>query len=226
MEVSGKLVSRKGRTVTIELDDDVNFDLFTKSVGVNLRDERTITTKQRNFAYGLMADIAKSDIGGYWAGDRKEIENYFKAKFCLDNDTDYFSLSTKLGNRYDTNLFIDLLLRFAIKHNVNLSYLPLNELDGDFGRRFEYLCLINKKCVICGVNEGIEFAHIDTVGFTNSRKQMNHMGKLGMALCHKHHMQQHSANWGLERFMNYYHISGTPVDERIAKIYHLNTKEK
>jgi hypothetical protein len=78
MEVAGKLLSKRGNLVTIELADEVDTQFYTDSVGVVLRDERSITAQQRKFAYAIMADIAKSDIGGFWAGDNKAVENYFK----------------------------------------------------------------------------------------------------------------------------------------------------
>ncbi|CAK1245114.1 hypothetical protein R53718_MFFEMHAI_01384 [Fructobacillus evanidus] len=226
MEAPGKVLSRRGNILTIQLDDDVDTDFYTDSVGVVFRDEHSITAQQRKFAYAIMADIAKSDIGGFWAGDNKAVENYFKAEYCLDNDLDYISLSTRLGNRTDANEFISMLLDFSLAHNVALSRMPVNELEGDVGRRFEYSCLINKKCVICGTSKGIEFAHCKAIGFVNSRQKMNHLGWPGMALCHQHHQQQHSKDWGIERFMNYYHLQGVPVDERIAKIYHLHVVKK
>lgn len=222
MEVAGKLLNKRGNVVTIELTDEVDTDLYTESIGLVFRDERSITAQQRKFAYSIMADIAKSDVGGAWAGDNKAVENYFKARYCVDNDLDYMSLSTRSGNRTDANEFISMLLDFSLAHNVSLSRMPINELEGDFGRRFEYSCLINKKCVICGTSKQIEFAHCKAIGFVNSRQKMNHLGWFGMALCHHHHQQQHSSAWGIDRFMDHYHIQGVPVDERIAKIYHLN----
>lgn len=223
MEAPGKVLSRRGNILTIQLDDDVDTDFYTDSVGVVFRDERSITAQQRKFAYAIMADIAKSDIGGFWAGDNKAVENYFKAQYCLDNDLDYISLSTRLGNRKDANEFISMLLDFSLAHNVALSRMPVNELEGDFGRRFEYLCLIHKKCVVCGTSKGIQFAHCRAIGYTMSRKDMNHLGWPGMALCHDHHInQQHTTEWGIRKFMENYHLQGVPVDDRIAKIYHLH----
>ncbi|MCK8628207.1 hypothetical protein [Fructobacillus cardui] len=136
MEAPGKVISRRGNILTIQLDD-VDTDFYTDSVGVVFRDERSITAQQRKFAYAIMADIAKSDIGGFWAGDNKAVENYFKSQYCLDNDLDYISLSTRLGNRTDANEFISMLLDFSLAHNVVLSRMPIKELESDFGRRFE-----------------------------------------------------------------------------------------
>ena len=170
-----------------------------------------------------MADIAKSDIGGYWAGDNKAVENYFKAKYCLDNDLDYISLSTRLGNRTDANEFISMLLDFSLAHNVALSRMPINELEGDFGRRFEYSCLINKKCVICGLKPDLHHLTGSKVGMGNNRNHINNMGRMVIALCRTHHDIFHHNE---KEMMSKYHLTGIPVDEKIAKLYHLNTKEK
>lgn len=223
MEVAGKLLSKRGNVVTIELSEPeklVELDKFGSSVvSLLFTDGRSVSPKQRNFAYALIGDIAKAEIGGKYAGEPELIKRAFY--FAMDKfyGVENFSLSKSKGNMSDANSFIDMLLDFCFKHDVTLSYRPLEWLDDPYIAKFEYACMMKKMCVICG--KPAELAHIDTVGFTNSRKQMDHVGLRAMALCREHHTQQH--NWGDQKFLGNYHLQGIRITENIEKLYPSST---
>lgn len=68
MEIAGKLLSRRGSVVTIELNDPESLYQLDKvqdsAITLNIQDGRSVSPKQRNFAYALIGDIAKAEIGG------------------------------------------------------------------------------------------------------------------------------------------------------------------
>ncbi|MDF7636946.1 putative HNHc nuclease [Leuconostocaceae bacterium ESL0958] len=224
MEIAGKLLNRRGAVVTIELDDLEKLNELEKFgssvVSLIFCDSRSVTVKQRNFAFAIMNDIAKADIGGQWAGNEDATYEHFKFLYRCLFDDEQLSLSARSGNRESANRFIDLLLRFCLANNVSLSRKPLSELDSDFVEAFEYSCLISKKCVICGLRADLHHLTGSKVGMGNNRNHINHLGRRVMALCRKHHDQFHHEE---EQFMADNHLSGVLVDEKIARIYKLHT---
>ncbi|RIO83581.1 hypothetical protein BUZ11_03965, partial [Staphylococcus gallinarum] len=72
-------------------------------------------------------------------------------------------------------------------------------------------------CVICGEPKA-DLAHYETVGRGMNRNKMNHYGKHVLALCRRHHNQQH--NIGVQSFDDLYHLhnSWIAVDEKLNKM--------
>ncbi|WP_338379982.1 putative HNHc nuclease [Fructobacillus cardui] len=169
--------------VTIELDSPESLYQLDKAqdsvITLGVQDGRSVSPKQRKFAYALIGDISKAEIGGKWAGEPELIKRAFYFAMDMFYGVENFSLSKSKGNMSDANVFIDMLLDFCFKHNVPLSYRPLEWLDDPYIAKFEYACMMKKMCVICG--KPAELAHIDNVKFTNSRKSMNHVGLRAMA---------------------------------------------
>ncbi len=223
MELPGKLLSRRGSVVTIELEipeklyelDKVQDSVIT----LNIQDGRSVSPKQRNFAFALIGDIAKAEIGGKWAGEPELIKRAFY--FAMDKfyGVEDFSLSNGRGNMSDANTFINMLLEFCLQHNVPLSKRPLDNLDDPAIARYEYACLMNKRCVICGLKADHHHITGSKVGIGNDRTKINHRGRRLIALCREHHDLFHHEE---KERMAKYHLQGVPVDEKIAKIYNLN----
>lgn len=88
-------------------------------------------------------------------------------------------------------------------------------LKGD--KAMLYWATINRNCVICGEPKA-DLAHYETVGRGMNRNKMNHYGKHVLALCRRHHNQQH--NIGVQSFDDLYHLhnSWIAVDEKLNKM--------
>lgn len=223
MELPGKLLSRRGSVVTLELEspgklyelDKVQDSVITLSV----HDGRSMSPRQRNFAYALMADIANAEIGGRWAGNQELVKQAFKTYLEYYTGIENFSLADGRGSVSEANEFINLLLEFCLKHNVALSRRPLDQLDNPAIARYEYACLMNKRCVICGLKADHHHITGGKVGIGNDRTKINHRGRRLIALCREHHDLFHHEE---KERMAEYHLQGVPVDEKIAQIYHLN----
>ena len=193
------------------------FQLFKQTlVEIQVRDDREISTQQRKFIYALFRDISN------WSGDLPEyVKQLFKMWFEQWKDLDEFSLrdvekSVAAG-------LITFMLDFVAEHNVPLSFKPLDALEPEDVAHFEYACLMNKCCVICGKKPS-DLHHLDTIGQGVDRRKTNHLKHRAVQLCRIHHNEAHSL--GIETFLNKYHVNGIKIDERIAKVHRLNIKEK
>ena len=193
------------------------FQLFKQTlVEIQVRDDREISAQQRKFIYALFRDISN------WSGDLPEyVKQLFKMWFEQWKDLDEFSLrdvekSVAAG-------LITFMLDFVAEHNVPLSFKPLDALEPEDVAHFEYACLMNKCCVICGKKPS-DLHHLDTIGQGVDRRKTNHLKHRAVQLCRIHHNEAHTL--GIETFLSKYHINGIKIDERIAKVHRLNIKEK
>ena len=193
------------------------FQLFKQTlVEIQVRDDREISAQQRKFIYALFRDISK------WNGDDPEyIKKWFKFSYEYWKDLDEFSLrdvekSVAAG-------LITFMLDFVAEHNVPLSFKPLDALEPEDVAHFEYACLMNKCCVICGKKPS-DLHHLDTIGQGVDRRKTNHLKHRAVQLCRIHHNEAHSL--GIETFLSKYHINGIKIDERIARVHRLNIGEK
>lgn len=187
-------------------------------------DENGVSAKQRKFAFALLHDIWWSQVGGYWIENPETVKQHFYAMYEYYNSLDFgeFSLSAAKGTKTDTNQFINMLLDYAAIHDISLSVKPLNELETQEIARWEYRCLLDKRCVICGQAHA-DLAHVDSVGaHGGNRQKINHLGLRAMSLCREHHQEQHKI--GIQSFMNKYHLNGIKIDEKIALAHGLNIK--
>ncbi|MBZ1529782.1 hypothetical protein J3323_07695 [Leuconostoc mesenteroides] len=187
-------------------------------------DENGVSAQQRKFAFALLHDIWWSQVGGYWIETPETVKQHFYAMYEYYNSLDFgeFSLSAAKGTKTDTNQFINMLLDYAAIHDISLSVKPLNELEPQEIARWEYRCLLDKRCVICGKSHA-DLAHVDSVGANGgNRQKINHLGLRAMSLCRQHHQEQHKI--GIQSFMNKYHLNGIKIDEKIALAHGLNIK--
>ncbi|MCT3054464.1 hypothetical protein EFN57_10375 [Leuconostoc citreum] len=192
------------------------FQLFKQTlVEIQVRDDREISAQQRKFIYALFRDISK------WNGDDPEyIKKWFKFSYEYWKDLDEFSLrdvekSVAAG-------LITFMLDFVAEHNVPLSFKPLDALEPEDVAHFEYACLMNKCCLICGKKPS-DLHHLDTIGQGVDRRKTNHLKHRAVQLCRIHHNEAHTL--GIETFLSKYHINGIKIDERIAKVHRLNIGE-
>lgn len=196
--------------ITIKAQADVSYVLDKKvsRCDIFLRDGRTISREQQKKAYALMRDI--SLWSGYLPDEVKELAKY---DFLAKNGGEEFSLGTCSVTL--ARSFIDYLIEFCLIHDVPCQD-SLLELCEDI-KRYLYLCLIHKRCCVCG--KKTQLHHVDTVGMGYDRTEIPHVGKRAEALCFKHHRECHDI--GQKDFDSKYHIFGIEIDNTIADKYRL-----
>ena len=172
---------------------------------MKLDDGITISAKQRKLVYALFKDI--SLYTGYEVDELKEL---LKIEFMLDRDRDYFSLSN-----VDMNIareFIEYILEFMFLWDV-----PINPKVVVLAREvnnFLYLCLMHRKCAVCGCHADIHH-HENLVGMGMDRANHNHEDSKYIALCRVHHNECH--NLGHKTFENKYKLTAIKLNERAIK---------
>ena len=210
MLLNGIITELNERYIVIKAPADVGYilDKQVKECDIILRDGRTISRDQQKKAYALMRDIS------LWSGHTPdEIKELAKYDYLSKYGGEMFSLS-------DCSVtlargFIDYLVEFCLIHDIPCRD-SLLELCEDV-KRYLYLCLIHKRCCVCG--KKTQLHHVDTVGMGYDRNEIPHIGKRAEALCFKHHRECHDI--GQKDFDERYHVFGIEIDTIIADKYRL-----
>ncbi len=162
---------------------------------LRLDDGRGITVEQRKKAYATIRDIA--DYTGY---DPEEQKKWLKYLHICRTGSRYFSLS---DCSVDTaREFINTMLDYAIENGVPLSESGMERTD-DIDR-YLYICLVHKKCAVCG-RPG-EVHHEDAIGMGNDRRSVDDSGYRKICLCRLHHTIAHQRGAG--EFRRMYKVYG------------------
>ena len=172
---------------------------------IKLDDGRTISSKQRKLLYALFKDI--SIYTGYEVEELKEL---MKIDFMVDKDRDYFSLSD-VEIEVATE-FIEYILEFMFAWDI-----PINKKVVVLAREvnnFLYLCLMHRKCAVCGCYADIHH-HENLVGMGMDRAKHNHIDSRFIALCRVHHNECH--NIGHKTFEDKYKITAIKLNEAAIK---------
>lgn len=187
---------------------------YQPTVGVELVDERHISADQRKKAYVLISYIA-----AWWGYTPLEaMKEMLKLMFVGEAETLRRSFSLSNCDMTTARLFITYLIDFCILHGVDIGE-PLYQLSEDIPR-YVWACLMNKRCAVCG--RKAELHHVDAVGMGRNRKEICHIGMRALPLCREHHTEIHRIGQG--DFLKRYILEPVRIDERIAKVYRLNTK--
>lgn len=163
-------------------------------VGVEISDNRKATYDQLKKCFAMFNDIS-AEIGFTSEEMYRLLSLRFSEKNGLD---DNFRLS--MGNVSDTNDFITYIIEFCFEHDIPFSDKTWEEIPSEFNK--QWWCMKKRECVLCG--EHADYAHVETVGMGNDRSKIDHSKYHFMALCRKHHIEQHQM--GIESFIRKYHI--------------------
>lgn len=191
-----------------------------EDVAVGFNDGRTITNDQRRKAYALLSEIAEYSMGYRDSSTVETVKEQLKLEFITHRQQ---ALAVKMFSLSDTDVstareFINYLIDFCIEWEVPTKE-PLFTLAEDIPR-YVYACTLKKSCCVCG-RLG-ELHHVDRVGAGRNRETINHLGMKALCLCRKHHTEIHDK--GERDFLAMYHLEPVTIDEKIAKVYRLNTK--
>lgn len=179
--------------------DDLQRGLGTE-IDLQFIDPNDISHKQRKLIFALLNDIEE------WNGDPVEYRRHILTQeFMALNNMDHFSLSN--CSMQEAREFIDWILTFVFKYNVPIKHETSDLMKED--KNFIYMCVMKRKCVICGQGHA-ELAHYHAVGRGRNRNKIDHRDNKVLPLCHKHHMLQH--DMGMKSFNDYYKLNNSWIE--------------
>ena len=187
--------------------DDLQRGLGTE-VDINFIDPNDISHKQRKLIFALLNDIED------WNGDPVEYRRHLLTReFMAKNDMEHFSLSN--CSMTEAREFIELILTFIFRYDVPIKFETSDLMKED--KDFIYMCVMKRKCVICGKPHA-ELAHYHAVGSGRNRRTIDHKDNKILPLCHKHHQLQH--NMGMKSFNDYYKLNNSwvQVNDKINRM--------
>ena len=150
------------------------------------------------------------DIELHWGEPVEALRKRFQVELEIMNGYERISLrycSMKIAKE-----LIELIIAFMFHHQIPMRVETSKLLSGD--QAILYWATVNRNCVICGT-QGSDLAHYEAVGRGMSRNKMNHYDKHVLALCRRHHNEQHAI--GVKSFDDKYHLhnSWIKVDDRL-----------
>lgn len=178
----------------------------TKSGNIKLDDNRRISAKQQKRIYLTIKDIANHL--GYFP---KEAEQLLIENFNIsynENLTSIPECSMSLARK-----FLAYLLEFCLQYTVPLSDYAVNRIDNI--ESYISLCLLYRRCAVCGDIADIHHALDDKIQMGNNRNKINHVGRKAIPLCRTHHTQLH--NMSENDFYKKYSIKPIPLTEEMVK---------
>ncbi|QXV71967.1 hypothetical protein [Staphylococcus phage vB_SarS_BM31] len=175
---------------------------------VTVNDPYKITDKQRRKLFAMVRDIFN-----HYGQPMDYLRYMFQKQLEFLHGYEPISLSN--CNRRQASELIELILDFVFTHDI-----PMNKATSDLmsnDKQFIYKSTISRICVVCGAKNA-DLAHYQAVGRGRNRNKINHYGNKVLALCRKHHQQQH--NMGMDSFNKLHHLenSWVPVDEKLNKM--------
>ncbi len=178
---------------------------YSVNADVTVPDNKLLSNDQRKKIFALCRDIEL-----YWGEPVEALRQRFQTELEIMNGYDRISLRD-CTKRIASEL-IELIVAFMFHHQVPMRVETSELLQGE--KAMLYWATVNRNCVICG-SPGSDLAHYETVGRGMNRKTMNHYGKHVLALCRKHHNQQHDI--GVKSFDDLYHLhnSWIAVDDKL-----------
>lgn len=195
-------------------DKSAVWDKYQQDVYVELVDPRRISPQQRRKAYALIRDIALW-MGGTPMETVKEFSKWIFQESEMATLEETFSLSD--CSMEVARLYITFLIDFCLLHDVPCGE-PLYKLAEDI-HRYVWVCLMNKRCAVCGQKAELHHCAGSVVGMGRNRKEICHIGMKVLPLCRTHHTEIHKV--GHETFLRRYILEPVRVDERIADVYKL-----
>ena len=195
----------------VDLTDDALLLLdngYPLDVNIEIQDGKKITVKQRKKIFALV-----NDIEGHTGQPRDWLRLMFQDYLTtLKGYSKRLSLSD--CTRKQAGELIDVILEWVFVNDIPLNYKTSDLMKQD--QTFLYLATVHRKCVICGKYG--ELAHYHAVGRGRNRRKIDHTDNKVLALCRRHHREQH--NMGMDSFNAKYHLtdSWVSVDSRLNKM--------
>lgn len=178
---------------------------YTVNANVTVTDNKLISIDQRKKIFALCRDIEL-----HWGEPVEALRQRFQSELEIMNGHERISLRD--CTRKIASELIELIITFMFHHQVPMRVETSKLLQGD--KAMLYWATVNRNCVICGASNS-DLEHYETVGRGMNRRTMNHYGKHVLALCRRHHNEQH--NIGVKSFDEKYHLhnSWISVDDKL-----------
>ena len=175
---------------------------------VDVIDSYRITGKQRRKVFAMIRDIFD-----HYGQPMDYLRYMFQKQLEFLNG--YESISLSDCSRRQASELIELILDFIFTYDIPMRKQTSDLMSND--KYFLYKSTINRTCVICGATNA-DLAHYQTVGSGRNRNKINHTNNKVLALCRKHHTEQHQI--GINTFNDKYHLtdSWVDVDEKLNKM--------
>ncbi|PTK92529.1 putative HNHc nuclease [Staphylococcus gallinarum] len=175
---------------------------------VVVNDPYKITDKQRRKIFAMIRDIYN-----HYGQPMDYLRYMFQKQLEFLNGYEPISLSN--CSRRQASELIQLIIDFVFTHNVPMNKATSDLLSND--NYFLYKSTINRICVICGTPNS-DLAHRYAVGRGRNRNEIDHYGNEVLALCRKHHTEQHQI--GKDTFNERYALkdSWIKVDEKLNRM--------
>lgn len=186
------------------LDNGLEVECEVKAI-----DPFLITDKQRRKVFALC-----NDIEDYTGQPREYMREMFQDYITFLNGYDkHLSLSN--CSREQARQLIEVILDWVFHNSIPLNYKTSDLLKND--KAFLYWSTVNRNCVICGTPRA-ELAHYQAVGRGRNRRKIDHTDNKVLALCSRHHREQHQI--GMDSFNEKYklHDNWVSVDERLNRM--------
>lgn len=167
---------------------------------VSITDPYKITDKQRRKVFAMIRDI----FNHY--GQPMDYLRYMFQK-QLEFLKAYEPISLSNCSRRQAGELIELILDFIFTYDIPMNKATSDLLSND--KYFIYKSTINRVCIICGATHA-DLAHYQAVGRGRDRNKINHYGNKVLALCRKHHTEQHQI--GMDTFNSKYHLTDSWVE--------------
>lgn len=191
---------------------DKNIDMLQLGLGTEVDcrfiDPDGISHKQRKLIFALLNDIEE------YTGDPVEYRRHILTQqYMAYKNIESFSLSD--CSMTLAREFIEFILMFVFKNDIPIKFKTSDLMKED--KALLYFATIHRKCVICG-RSGADLAHHYHIGRGMNRNKMSHYGYEVLALCRKHHSEQH--NMGIKSFDDKYKLrnSWIKVDDKLNRM--------
>lgn len=175
---------------------------------VEVPDNKKLSIDQRKKIFALCRDIEL-----HWGEPVESLRKRFQAELEIMNGYNEISLSN-CSMRIASEL-IELIIAFMFHHQIPMRVETSKLLSGD--KAMLYWATVNRNCVICGTPRA-ELAHYHAVGRGRNRRKIDHTDNKVLALCSRHHKEQHQT--GMDSFNEKYklHDSWVSVDGRLNRM--------
>ena len=208
MPIIKNYIQQDDGTITAVIEgvtlDNKEFLLLDNSLDVEcevvVNDPYKITGKQRRKIFAMVRDIYE-----YYGQPMDYLRYMFQKQLEFLNG--YEPISLRNCKRRQASELIQLILDFIFDNNIPMRIATSTLMTND--KYFLYKSTINRKCVICGAPNS-DLAHYQAVGRGRNRNKINHYGNKVLALCRKHHTEQHQI--GMDTFNSKYHLTDSWVD--------------
>ena len=172
---------------------------------VEVPDNKKLSIEQRKKIFALCRDIEL-----HWGEPVESLRKRFQAELEIMNGYNEISLSNcsmKIASE-----LIELIIAFMFHHQIPMRVETSKLLSGD--KAMLYWATVNRNCVLCGESNA-DLAHHYAIGRGANRKKMQHYDYEVLALCRRHHQEQH--NIGVKSFDEKYILqdSWIKVDDRL-----------